>query len=133
MATHHRYHLDQSGHSITVVHHVARRRAEVLVDGKVVASARTAHHAPTLLRGQVSTDPPAPFLIRIGNPDAPGDLPLCVLERDGVRYLMPYTPLIRQEGWPSEQPPTARTPGELLARWMGRYRHRRDERRRSPG
>lgn len=132
MATDHRYHLDQNGHSITVVHHVRRRRAEALVDGKVVASARSVRHAPVLLRGEVATDPPSPFLIRIGHPDAPGDVPLCVLEKDGLRYLMPYTPLTRREDWPTEQPPTARTPAELVTRWMDRYRHHRDERRR-PG
>ncbi len=122
MAAHYRYHLDQDGHSITVLCDVRRRLAELLVDGKTVASVRAPRHAATLLRGELPTDPPQPFLIRVGHADEPGDVPLCALETEGMRYLMPIVPLTRQEEWPAERTPPARTPGELLTRWRNRIR-----------
>lgn len=124
MAGHHRYHIDQDGHSITVLYDVRVRRVEVLVDGKVVSVART-HRTGALLRGEIATDPPQPFVIRVGHPDEPGDVPLCVLESGDARYLMPTAPLTRQEEWPPERTPPARTPGEFLARWSARRRSRR--------
>ncbi|MFD3700447.1 hypothetical protein ACFWUZ_30710 [Streptomyces sp. NPDC058646] len=130
MAAHHRYHLDQDGHSITVLYDVRHRSAEVLVDGKTTASVRAPRTEATLLRGEIPTDPPKPFLIRVGHPDAPDDVPLCALETGGMRYLMPTVALTRQEEWPAEHTPPARTPGELLARW--KYRIQRHGRKR-PG
>ncbi|MEU9237582.1 hypothetical protein [Streptomyces subrutilus] len=124
MAPHHRYHLDQDGHSITVLCDVRRRLTELLVDGKTVASVRTPRRTAAVLRGELPTDPPQPFLIRVGHADEPDDVPLCALEAEGLRYLMPSVPLTRQEEWPAERTPPARTPGELLTRWRIRWRNR---------
>ncbi|MFD7258875.1 hypothetical protein [Streptomyces sp. NPDC059874] len=129
MAGHHRYHLDQDGHSITVVHDPRRRRAEVWVDGKTVAAARTPRHLATVLDGEIPTLPPRRMVIRIGHLDDSGDVPLCVLETDGDRYLMPHIALTGQERRPPERTPPARTPGELLARWRSRHRHGASDRR----
>ncbi|MFF5447688.1 hypothetical protein [Streptomyces sp. NPDC012888] len=122
---HHRYHLDQDGHSITVLHDPRRRRAEVWVDGRTVAAARAPRRGATVLEGEVPTVPPRRLVVRIAHPDAADDVPLCVLETGGDRYLMPHVALTRQERWPAERTPPARTPGELFARWRSRYRHRR--------
>lgn len=130
MAAYHRYHLDLDGHSITVLHDLRRHRAETWVDGKTVANARMARHEVTVMRGEIATDPPRPFLIRLGHPSDPGDAPLCALEAAGMRYLMPAAPLTRQEQKPAERNPPARTPGELLARWRTRYRSRQTKRHR---
>ncbi|MFD3549973.1 hypothetical protein ACFWUW_31065 [Streptomyces sp. NPDC058655] len=126
MAARHRYHLDQDGHSITVLHDVRRHLVEVLVDGRTVASARTTRSAATFLQGEIADDPPRPFAIRVGHPHDPEDVPLCVLESEGSRYLMPTAPLTREEERPAEHTPPARTPGELLARWRARRRARRN-------
>lgn len=122
MATHHRYHLDQDGHSITVLYDVRRRRTEVLVDGKTVAAVRAPRKTATLLRAELPTDPPKPFLVRVGRDDTSGGVPLCALEVDGTRALVPSVALTQQEEWPAERTPPARTPGELLARWRHRMR-----------
>ncbi|WCD84043.1 hypothetical protein KPP03845_100363 [Streptomyces xanthophaeus] len=125
MAGHHRYHLDQDGHSITVLCDVGRLHAQVLVDGKVVSSARMGRSGATLLYGEVPTDPPQPFEIRLDHPYDSRDIPPCVMETDGRRYLMPTAPLSPQEAWPAERTPSARTPGQLVARWSARYRAHR--------
>ncbi|MEU9026633.1 hypothetical protein AB0D46_03670 [Streptomyces sp. NPDC048383] len=117
----HRFHLDQDGHSITVVRDLRHRYVEVLVDGKTVCSARTSRSKATLLRGEIAGAGPQPFLIRLERPDVPGGEPLCVLERDGMRYLMPNVPLTPEEDWPAERNPSPRTPAELIARWRGRH------------
>ncbi len=124
-----RYHLDQDGHSITVLHDPRRQRAEVWVDGKTVAAARTQRHAATVLQAEIPDVPPRQAVIRVGHPDDPGDIPLCVLETGGSRYLMPLVSLTREEQRPVERTPPARTPGELFARWRSRYRDHRSGRR----
>ncbi|SEB90665.1 hypothetical protein [Streptomyces sp. TLI_105] len=129
MAGHHRYHLDQDGQSITVLHDPRRRRAEVWVNGKTVAAARAPRHQATVLEGEIPALPPKRMVVRIGHPDDVDDVPLCVLETDGDRYLMPHIALTPQEREPAERTPPASTPGQLLARWRARHRHRRDARR----
>ncbi|MDA5283446.1 MULTISPECIES: hypothetical protein [unclassified Streptomyces] len=122
MADRHRFHLDQDGHSITVVRDLRHRHAEVLVDGKTVSSGRTSRSEATVLRGEIAgAGRPQGFLVRLERPDVPGGEPLCVLEKDGMRYLMPSVALTPQEEWPAERNPSPRTPGELLARWRGRH------------
>ncbi|WP_037673725.1 hypothetical protein [Streptomyces globisporus] len=133
MAGHHRYHLDQDGDSITVLHDPRRQRAEVWVNGKTIAVARTPRHHVTVLEGEIPALPPKRMVVRIGHPDDVGDVPLCVLETDGDRYLMPHIALTPQERVPAERTPPARTPGELLARWRARHRHRRSGHRTRPG
>ncbi|MEU8463368.1 hypothetical protein [Streptomyces sp. NPDC029003] len=127
MAGRHRYHLDQDGHSLTVLYDVRGHRVEVLVDGRTVSTVPASPDV-LVLRGQIPADPPLPFLIRIGRPYDRDDVPPCVLERDGMRYLMPNAPLTPEEEWPAEHDPAPRTPGELLARWRARYRRRRTPR-----
>ncbi|MFI8825379.1 hypothetical protein [Streptomyces sp. NPDC053431] len=129
MTGHHRYHLDQDGHSITVLHDPRRRHAEVWVDGKTVAVAGTSSHHAAVLEGEIPGLPPRRMVIRIGHLDEPDDVPLCVLETDGGRYLMPRLALTRQERGPVERTPPARTPGELFARWRSRRRRHRSDRR----
>ncbi|MET9952504.1 hypothetical protein ABZ135_13295 [Streptomyces sp. NPDC006339] len=119
-----RFHLDQGGHSITVVWESRSRRAELLVDGKVLALARTAPHATTELRGEIAdpTGAPRPFTVRLA--DLPDAEPLCAAVIEGRQYLMPLTPLTGREQWQNEPAPPPRTPAELLARWRHRRRHR---------
>ncbi|GGU80200.1 hypothetical protein GCM10010275_13640 [Streptomyces litmocidini] len=133
MAGHHRYHLDQDGQSITVLHDPRRRRAEVWVNGKTVAVAPTPRHQATVLKGELPTLPPKPMVVTIDHPYDGDDVPPCVLEMDGGRYLMPHIALTPEEREPAERTPPARTPGELLARWRARRRDRRSDRRTRPG
>ncbi|MCX4539283.1 hypothetical protein [Streptomyces sp. NBC_01565] len=121
-----RFHLDQDGHSITVVRASGGRRIELLVDGRLVAAARTNRHAPTELRGELAdSGGPRPFTVRVGRCDIPGGEPLCTLEAGGKSYLMPLLPLTRAEQWPAEHTPSPRTPAELLTRWRDHWRRRR--------
>ncbi|MFF5970124.1 hypothetical protein ACFY7C_01215 [Streptomyces sp. NPDC012769] len=122
-----RFHLDQGGHSITVVWESRHRRAELLVDGKVVAVARTARRATTVLRGEIADLDSAlrPFTVRLA--DLPDAEPLCAAVIEGRQYLMPLAPLTGQEQWHTEPTPPPRTPAELLARWRARHRRRRHE------
>ncbi|MCB5168448.1 hypothetical protein LG634_26950 [Streptomyces bambusae] len=122
MPGHHRYHLDQDGHSITVLHDARRHRAEVWVDGKTVAATPTAAHDATVLHAELPTDPPRQLTVRIAHPAAPDDAPLCVLETGTDRYLMPAAALTNEERAAPDRTPPARTPGELLARWRARHR-----------
>ncbi|UQX04498.1 hypothetical protein [Streptomyces sp. RerS4] len=123
---HRRFHLDQDGHSITVVWAPVPGRTEVLVDGKVVGSARTLRHAATELHGEIADgDVRRPLTIRVGRPDVAGGEPLCFVESEGRRYLMPLVPLTGGERWPAEPTPPARTPAQLLARWRAHRRHSR--------
>ncbi|MFJ3964586.1 hypothetical protein [Streptomyces sp. NPDC090036] len=131
---HQRFHLDQDGHSITVVRSPGRGRTELLVDGKVVSCTRSESRAVTELRGELTDGgAPRPFTVRIGRPDIPGGAPLCSLEIGGTRSLMPLLPLTRSEEWPAEPTPSPRTPAELLARWRARYGRRSRHERRRPG
>ncbi|EFL19308.1 hypothetical protein [Streptomyces sp. C] len=119
----HRFHLEQDGHSITVVWSARRGRAEVLVDGKVVATARTRRTATTELRGETAEGDGTvrPFTVRLGRPDIPGDEPLCALDTGYRLYLMPLVPLTGDEAWPPEPTPPPRDPGVLLTRWLTRH------------
>ncbi|MER7519127.1 hypothetical protein [Streptomyces sp. NPDC126499] len=128
-----RFHLDQGGHSITVVWEAGRRRAELLVDGKVVAVARTTPGATTELCGEIAEPERVlrPFTVRLA--DLPDAEPLCAAVIEGRQYLMPLAPLTGQEQGRTEPPPPPRTPAELLARWRARLRRyaRRHVRRRA--
>ncbi|WP_037675879.1 hypothetical protein [Streptomyces globisporus] len=127
MAGHHRYHLEQDGQSITVLHDPRRQHAEVWVNGKTIAVARTPHHQATVLEGELPTLPPKPMVVMIDHPYDGRDIPPCVLEMDGDRYLMPHVALTSEERRPIERTPPASTPGQLLARWRARRRHRRND------
>ncbi|MEU9414968.1 hypothetical protein [Streptomyces sp. NPDC048272] len=118
-----RFHLDRDGHSITVVRDAGGRRAELLVDGRVVAAARTRRHAPTELSGSLArggSGDPLPFTVRLGRADIPGGEPLCTLEANGQTSLMPLVPLTRRERWPDVPDPSPSTPAQLLARRRAR-------------
>ncbi|MFJ3964798.1 hypothetical protein [Streptomyces sp. NPDC090036] len=103
----HRFHLDRDGHSGTVMWSAGRRRAELLVDGKVVALTRTDRRATSELQGEIADGDGAarPITCRIGRADIPGGEPLCALETEGKLYLMPLVPLTGQARWPTEQAP----------------------------
>lgn len=127
MATRLRHHLDQDGHSITVWCGRPGRPVEVLVDGKVIATARERRSGLTLLRGVVAGDPPKTFTVYLSRPAGPDREPLCTLDVDGRRYLMPEVPFpdrpARTRPLP---PPPATTPAQLLARLLRRRGRRSD-------
>ncbi|MBT2540819.1 hypothetical protein J7E99_08910 [Streptomyces sp. ISL-44] len=93
MTIRHRFHLDQNGHSISVLYEGPRRPVEVLVDGKTVAVGRAPRAARTVLTAELPGDPPQPFAIDLAYPDSADDSPMCALMESGTRYLMPDVPL----------------------------------------
>ncbi|MFI6106007.1 hypothetical protein [Streptomyces sp. NPDC051310] len=86
----HRFHLDQDGHSVTVLLGRTAHDVEVLVDGKVVAARHTHGRGVTELAAELPGDPPEPVTLLVEDVD---EVPLCVLVRGGARYLMPLVPL----------------------------------------
>ncbi|MEU0272605.1 hypothetical protein [Streptomyces sp. NPDC006307] len=117
----HRFHLDQEGHSITVLLGRAAHDVEVLVDGKVVAvrhehglGGRGVRELAAELPGEQPGDPPRPFTVLVEDVDG---TPLCVMVRGGIRYLMPRVPLLPEP--PPYGPPGAAHP---LRRMRGRVR-----------
>ncbi|MFD3539004.1 hypothetical protein ACFWUQ_05830 [Streptomyces sp. NPDC058662] len=105
MTNRHRFHLDQNGHSISVLCEGPRRAVAVLVDGRTVATARPQRAARTVLAAQLPGDPPEPFSIHLGPPAGPDDGLLCsFVTDDGMSYLMPDVPLAPGGGSP---PPRA--------------------------
>ncbi|MGW5849101.1 hypothetical protein ACWFQ8_14310 [Streptomyces sp. NPDC055254] len=133
MGSRHRFHLDQDGHSITVLCGRPSQPVEVLVDGRVIACVR-GHRTGTVTAGGVlAGERPRPFAVLLDHPDEAGEVPICVMETEGVRYLMPSVPLTRSERLRPGRTPPARTPGELLARLRARRRARSPERGRGRG
>ncbi|MEU9379253.1 hypothetical protein AB0D94_36630 [Streptomyces sp. NPDC048255] len=117
-----RLHLDQDGHSITVWCGRPGQPVEVLVDGKVIATGRERRSGLTTLPGVVAGDPPKVFTVYLSRPAGPDREPLCTLDIDGMRYLMPEVPLPRRPGRTRLRPPPATTPAQLLARLLQRHR-----------
>jgi hypothetical protein len=93
MAGGHRFHLDQDGHSVTVQLRHAHREVEVLVDGKVVAYRRGLGKDTAVLTAELPGDPPRSFRVLLAPLEGADGAPLCVLESDGTRYLMPLVAL----------------------------------------
>ncbi|MFD4240378.1 hypothetical protein ACFWP3_01980 [Streptomyces sp. NPDC058525] len=93
MTIRHRFHLDQNGHSISVLYEGPRRPVEVLVDGRTVAMGRAPGAARTVLTAELPGDPPQPFAIDLACPRDPDDSPVCALMESGMRYPMPDVPL----------------------------------------
>ncbi|NBE55163.1 hypothetical protein [Streptomyces boluensis] len=95
MAGGHCFHIDQDGHSVTVLLAHPRGVVEVLVDGKVVAC----HDAPgkdaTVLGAELPGDPPRPIRVLLAPVEGADGPPLCVMESDGARYPMPLVTLGR--------------------------------------
>ncbi|MEU7281768.1 hypothetical protein AB0A69_23775 [Streptomyces sp. NPDC045431] len=120
----HRFHLDQEGHSITVLLGRAAHDVEVLVDGKVVAvrherGRRGVRELAAELPGEPPGDPPRPFTVLVEDVDG---TPLCVMVRDGIRYLMPRVPLLPEAppyGAPGATHPLRRARGRAR-RWVRR-------------
>ncbi|MGW5848905.1 hypothetical protein ACWFQ8_13305 [Streptomyces sp. NPDC055254] len=110
MTNRHCFHLDQNGHSISVLCEGPRRPVEVLVDGRTVATARPQRVARTVLAAQMPGDPPEPFSIHLGPPGGPDDCPLCsFVTDDGMSYLMPDVHLGAPGGGsPPVRPPPGR-------------------------
>ncbi|MFD3543170.1 hypothetical protein ACFWUQ_27245 [Streptomyces sp. NPDC058662] len=124
MGSRHRFHLDQDGHSVTVLCGRPSQPVEVLVDGRVVARVQGHRTGTVTIGGEIAGDRPRPFVVLLDHPDEAGEVPICVLETEGVRYLMPSVPLTRDERLRPGRTPPARTPGELLARLLARHRAR---------
>ncbi len=115
-----RLHVDQDGHSITVLCGRPGQSVELLVDGKVVAAVRERRSGLTRLQGVVAGDPPKTFTVYLSRPAGPDGEPLCTLDIDGMRYLMPESPLPPRPAGSRLRPPPATTPAQLLRRLMGR-------------
>ncbi|MBW5484283.1 hypothetical protein [Streptomyces bambusae] len=120
-----RFHVDQNGHSVSVLCGRPTQAVEMLVDGKVVAARRSRRAAPLVLRGEFPGEPPRPFSVYVEWPEGPDGSALCVLETDGSRYLMPVAPLTRGGAPDDGRNPPARTPVELLWRLLEHHRNRR--------
>ncbi|MDI3419184.1 hypothetical protein [Streptomyces luteolus] len=92
MATAQRFHIDQNGHSVTVQVAGVHGAVELLVDGKVVAYRRELGRETAVLDAELPDDPPRPFRILLAPVARGGGPPLCLLESDRTRYLLPLTP-----------------------------------------
>ncbi|MFF9866384.1 hypothetical protein ACF1G0_13280 [Streptomyces sp. NPDC013953] len=108
----HRFHLDQDGHSVTVLLGRTAHDVEVLVDGKVVAARHTHGRGGTELAAELPGDPPEPITLLVEDVD---EVPLCVMVRGGARYLMPLVPLAT-EGQPHAA--SAVRPLRGIRRWL---------------
>ncbi len=84
-----RFHLDRDGHSITVCVGRARDPVEVLVDGKVVATCQKRRHGVTALTAELPGDAPRPCTLRVEWAAAADGGPVCHLETEGGRTLVP--------------------------------------------
>ncbi|MEV0634724.1 hypothetical protein AB0I77_07075 [Streptomyces sp. NPDC050619] len=115
-----RFHLDRDGHSVTVQTGAPSAAVELLVDGKVVASHKRRGKDVTVLAAELPGDPPHPFTVRLDRPKEARDLPVCVMEADGVRTPVPYAPLTARHAPP-------RTAGSEVRplRWLRRLVRRR--------
>jgi len=118
MAHSHRFHLDRGGHSVTV--ETAPGHAELLVDGKVVASQRRRRRVSAVLSAELPGDPPQPVIVRVDPSQEVGSTPVCLMETDGTREVMPYAPLATRRA-PS---PAARISGRPVT-WLWRLARRR--------
>lgn len=117
MARSHRFHLDRDRHSVTV--ETASSHAELLVDGKVVASQRWRRKGATVLAAELPGDPPHPFTLRVDRSKEAGNPPVCLIETGGVRELMPDTPLAAHRA-PSPGAGIPRHPVKRLGRLVRR-------------
>ncbi|WP_175410842.1 hypothetical protein [Streptomyces sp. TRM64462] len=118
MSRNHRFHVDQGGHSVTVLLDVPAGAIEVLVDGKVVAGLR--HYPrtdPAELTAELPGEPPRPIRVLVTRPERDGP-PLCVLESAGTRYLMPHVPLVPQR--PAAPARTTHRLRRRARRWLRR-------------
>ncbi|MFV0131343.1 hypothetical protein ACLGI4_27150 [Streptomyces sp. HMX112] len=122
MARGHRFHLDQDGHSVSVELTGPSGPVEVLVDGKVVALCPGRRRGVAVLAAELPGDPPRPITVRV---EDLGEVPFCVLETSGERYLMPRVPLVPHGGPPGRAAPR---PLRRLRAWL-RRRLRRAARR----
>lgn len=131
MAAADRFHLDQDGHSITVqLGRTPSSEFEVLVDGKVVAYHRGGGTTNTVT-AELPGDPPQPLSITLSQAREMGDVPSCVLEIGGMRYLMPWVPLVGSRGEPEGRGAShpVRQLRRMLRRWARRRRRRGPRRR----
>ncbi|MGW0395394.1 hypothetical protein ACWDYJ_31880 [Streptomyces sp. NPDC003042] len=128
MASRHRFHLDQNGHSISVLYGRPGQSVEVLVDGKAVAVGKAAAAGLTVMKAELPGDPPQPFTVHLGSPDDPGEAPLCTLVIDGARYLMPdipFGPSPAALAGPSRRGASAVSPAASARRFFRRLLRRR--------
>ncbi|CAM5322096.1 hypothetical protein BOQ63_014120 [Streptomyces viridifaciens] len=86
------FHLDRSGHSVTVnVRSGWITETELLVDGKECAFHRVHGHGsyPLTLSGQFAEEPPCPLSVRLDRTGLPEHPLTCVLELAGAEHPMP--------------------------------------------
>jgi hypothetical protein len=119
MARGHRFHLDRAGHSVTVQTGAPSGAVELLVDGKVVDFRRGRRTGVAVLAGELPDDPPQPFTVHVHRSKEAGDVPVCVMETDGDRVPVPYSPLTARHSAP---PPTGTRVRPL--RWLRRVMRR---------
>ena len=104
MTSHYRFHLDQTGHSITVdIRRGHAREVELLVDGKEVDSRRERASDSAMLSGELPEDPPQPFAVRVDHLRHRTRIPACTLLLDGRELPMPEREVIG-ERWPGVRP-----------------------------
>ncbi|GCB43470.1 hypothetical protein [Streptomyces sp. NL15-2K] len=120
MARGHRFHLDRAGHSVTVQTGARSGDVELLVDGKVVDFRRGRRTGVTVLAAELPDDPPQPFTVHVHPSKEAGDVPVCVMETDGDRVPVPYSPLTARHSGP----PTTGIRVRPL-RWLRRVLRRR--------
>lgn len=89
-----RFHVDQDGHSVTVLLEPRAKDAEVLVDGKVVAFTRRPTKDGTILHAALPTDPPQPITIVV---EDRGGTPSCSMMTRYRRSTMPEVSWSREE------------------------------------
>ncbi|MFF5447792.1 hypothetical protein [Streptomyces sp. NPDC012888] len=95
MARNHHFHLDHSGHSITVNVGPGRSgEVELLVDGKVIAHQREHRSGTTVLVGELPEDPVRRFRVMLHQSHLVQSRLRCTCELDGVEHTMPQQPFV---------------------------------------
>lgn len=90
MTRQHHFHLDRTGHSITVdVRCGHTREIWLLVDGKETGLRRERSSDMITMDGEFAGDPPQPFTIRIDHLRHRSDSPTCTLTLGGGELPVP--------------------------------------------
>ncbi|MFG3495873.1 hypothetical protein [Streptomyces sp. NPDC047928] len=94
------YHLDVSGHSITVNLAPGRHGAvELLVDGKVIGYLAERRGGTATVAGELADEPVRPFVVRLRGPRLGVGRPRVTLDLDGGERPMPRRRTPRATGY----------------------------------
>jgi hypothetical protein len=94
MTNRHYFHVDHTGHSITVSVRTGHTpEVELLVDGKPVGYRHQHGSDATVLAGELASDPVQPFEVRISHMRHGTRELSCALALDGRELPMPERPL----------------------------------------